>query len=79
MAAARRKPAAKTGTIEEAAEAVATAPQERAPDGVFIVVNRDENGGVGTGIQTVGDVKVTEIQTIIELALKAFRNDVGLA
>lgn len=47
-------------------------------DGVFVLVQRAPDGGVATGVQTVGDVKITEIQTILELALKAFRADAGL-
>lgn len=74
MAAARRKPAEKeTPDVPEAE--VAEAPQ----DGVFIAVQRNPDGGVATGIQVIGDVKITEVQTILELGLKAFRADAGLA
>lgn len=81
MAAQRKTTARKPkAPLEEAAEAVTETPQEQpSPDGVFVVVNRAEGGGVGTSIQTIGDVKVTEVQTILELALKAFRSEAGLA
>lgn len=79
--AARKTAAKKTEepTLEEAAAAVADAPPEQPQqNGVFVQVI-DDGDGVRTTIQTIGTTRVTEVQTILELGLKAFRNDAGLS
>lgn len=58
--------------------AESAAPAEAQPNGVLVTKVVNDDGGVATQIQLIGDCQVTEIQTILELGLKAFRADVGL-
>jgi hypothetical protein len=44
-------------------------------DAVIISVIRHENGSVGTNINIVGDVRITEIETLLKVALKTFLNN----
>lgn len=65
-------------------EAVATdvdqpeeAPTVTQPDAV--VIHRiEEDGQIRTVVQPVGDVRVTEVQTLMELGLQAWREQIGL-
>lgn len=45
------------------------------PDAVVVLVMRDENGGAHTAITTQGDVRVTEVETLLRLALNGFREN----
>lgn len=48
-------------------------------DGVLVRVVRKEDGAVGTEVTPLGDVRVTELVTILELGLKGLRERLGLA
>ncbi len=47
------------------------------PDAVVIFKRTDEEGNVTTAIQALGNVQVTEVQTLIELGLRGFRESLG--
>lgn len=54
--------------------------EENAPevgDGVLLKVERSENGDVSVMAIPIGDVRLTEIQTIIELGLHDHRARAG--
>lgn len=62
----------KTETTEETAED----PQV---NGLLVTREFNEQGGVEiTGIQMLGDVRVTEVQTLLGLALQQFKQQAGL-
>lgn len=54
------------------------AAEEKPLNGVLVARVVGEDGSIFTDIQPVGDVQLTEIQTILELGLKAFREKIGL-
>lgn len=55
------------------------APAEDTPlNGVIIVREEDGEGGVHTKIVLSGDVKPTEVETIIKLGLKGWHQQIGL-
>ena len=67
---------------EAAPEAATDVPAEQAApqqDGVLIVVNPGPDGSFQTGIQLIGGTRVTEVQTLLECALRDFRKAVGLS
>lgn len=43
------------------------------PNGVLVLRQLDENGNLSTPIQLTGDVKITEVETILKLALKTIK------
>lgn len=47
-------------------------------NGVVIVREFNEDGGVGTKVILSGNVKPTEVQTIIDLGLKGWREQIGV-
>lgn len=49
------------------------------PDAVVVVKHRQEDGSVQTAIQVLGNVEVTEVQTLLELAVRGWREQIGLA
>jgi hypothetical protein len=57
---------------------VPEAQTETTPNAVLIQRNTDADGNIGVVVQTLGDVKLTEVQTVIELGLARFREQVGL-
>lgn len=67
-----RKPA----SVADAPADATDAPE--VPNAVLVIKTVGEDGGIGTSIQVLGNVQITEVQTLLELGLKAFRNDVGL-
>lgn len=54
------------------------APDEQVPNAVIVHRMVDEQGNIQTEVAPVGDVQVTEIQTILELGIKRFRQQAGL-
>ena len=54
-------------------------PQEAPPNGVFVPVVYGEDGSVQVEVQRMGDVRVTEIATILEQALRNVRAQLGLS
>lgn len=51
--------------------------EDKPLDGVFVVVQRGEDGGISTDVAPQGDVRITEIQTILEVTLAGFRQKLG--
>jgi len=49
--------------------------QDEITDAVIIRVVRQENGAVSTAINILGDVRVTEIETLLRIAQKTFLSD----
>lgn len=49
------------------------------PNGVLVVKVIDENGGIGVSIAPTGDVQVTEVLTLLSLALNATKGHLGIA
>lgn len=68
--------AKKSATPEEAPAPEGEAQEQ--PNGVLIVRVEEENGAVNTDTVPLGDVKPTEVQTVIELGLGVWRKKVGL-
>lgn len=62
----------------KAGKATENGTEDQPVDGVFIPVMYDEHGNVGTDVVLNGNVRVTEIQTILELAIKGYRQRIGL-
>lgn len=54
------------------------AAEEKPLNGVLVARVVSDDGSIYTDIQPVGDVQLTEIQTILELGLQAFRAKLGL-
>lgn len=74
---AQRTQRAKAGTDKAKLEAAAEAAEEATPEaqevpanGVFVIRNFDAEGQLGVDVQAVGDVKVTEIPTILRLGTR---------
>lgn len=82
--AAQRKTAAQRKAEAEAAEAAQVAAEEgkaadqTPPNGVFIEKAVTEDGNLQVNVAPVGNVQVTEVQTLIEVGLKTFREQIGL-
>ena len=53
------------------------ASEEVVPDGVFIGVVQGEEG-IDLQIQTLGNTKVTEVLTVLEIAYEKARDSLGL-
>ncbi len=52
---------------------------EKPVDGVFVVKGKDDNGSLRTQIVLNGDLQVTEVQTLLEVAIRDFRAEIGLS
>lgn len=64
---------------EALADAAAAAEEEPdAPTGVFVSVVRSENGDLQVNPQPVGDTRITEIETILGVALKVIKSRLGV-
>lgn len=57
----------------------ASAAEAQQLDGVLVTKDVDEEGNITTGVQTLGKVQPTEVQTLLELGLDAFRKQIGLS
>lgn len=76
---AARKTAAERKTEQEAAEAAeAAASPEQNPNGVFIEKVVGEGGNVQVNVAPIGNVQITEVQTLVEIGLRTFRDQIGL-
>jgi ACT domain-containing protein len=62
--------------VETSDEPSEDAPEQ--PNGVLIVRIEDEEGNISTDTVPLGNVKATEVQTIIELGLSNWRAKLGL-
>jgi hypothetical protein len=60
------------------ARALEPAEEEQVANGVFVVRVEQPDGSVTTDVTPQGNVKVTEIETILGLALNGWRAKVGL-
>jgi hypothetical protein len=47
-------------------------------DGVFVTKVVDEHGNIGTDVMINGTVQATEVQTLLELAVRGWRKRIGL-
>jgi hypothetical protein len=79
---AAQKKAREAAEAEAAQAAVPQAPEggeapEQSTPGVFVTKERDGEGNLNINIVPVG-VEVTEVQTILEIGLKSFREQIGL-
>lgn len=70
------KPAAPE--VEDAPQDVQAPDPDPVLDGVFIVKNTDESGTISVTVHTNGHVLATEVQTLLEMALPAWREKIGL-
>lgn len=73
-----RQTIAQKKALEAAAQA---APAETPPEdlnGVLIRRTFNETGNADVAIQLLGDVKITEVQTILKLALRAADQQIGV-
>jgi hypothetical protein len=61
-----------------AAERKAAAAADKPIHGVLVARTFDKDGNVCTTVQCIGDVKVTEVATILEIGLKGFRKNIAL-
>lgn len=73
-AATRKSPAPKP------TEAPEPAPVEQTtPDGVLVVKTTDADGNIRVDVEPLGGVIATEVQTLIELGVGAWRQKIGLS
>lgn len=80
MAATRKKKADETPTALEVKEAVAateTEPQEPL-NAVIVIKEETSDGGIQTKVMTNGSIQATEVQTLLELAVIGWRDQIGL-
>lgn len=80
MAAPRKKKTDDTPTtteLKEAAGDVQVTPQEEF-DAVIVVKEATPDGGISTKVLTNGNVQATEVQTLLELAVLGWRDQIGL-
>lgn len=79
---ARRSSSARTNGAGSSAPAEKAAPDPPAPapaNGVFVLVERADDGGLGRPVALPqGDVRPAEILTILEVAVAAVRANLGL-
>jgi hypothetical protein len=58
-------------------EIIEPQPQDEITDAVIIRVMRQDNGSVTTAINIMGDVRITEIETLLRIALKTFLSEIS--
>lgn len=54
-------------------------PANNVPDGVLITKDIGGDGNLKVNVVPVGNVQITEVQTIIEIGLRFFREQIGLS
>ncbi len=52
-------------------------PEATAPNAV-VIHRLEEDGQIKTVVQPVGDVRATEVQTLLELGILSWREQIGL-
>lgn len=80
MAAPRKKKTDDTPTADELKEAVndvQVTPQEEF-DAVIVVKETNPDGGIATKVLMNGSIQATEVQTLLELAVLGWRDQIGL-
>lgn len=53
--------------------------EEKPLDAVIITKMVDEQGNISVTVQPNGDVRVTEVQTLLDLATPSWRDKIGLS
>ncbi len=53
-------------------------PDANTLDAVLVMKLTDEDGTITTNVITNGDIAATEVQTLLELGLKSWRQKIGL-
>lgn len=79
MAAARKKKEDETPTaaeVKELAKEVEAAEEEL--DAVVVVKEKRPDGGINTKVLLNGSIEATEVQTLLELAVLGWRDQIGL-
>lgn len=79
--AARRPPReipADTPKLEAVDAPADEAPQEAQVDGVLVRKEVGPEGNLSVSVQPIGNVQITEVQTLLELGVRYFREQVGL-
>lgn len=74
MAARKRKSTSQASKPRTPAQEAAQTP----PNGVLVTLQAAENGDQALGVQVLGNVKQTEAPTLLELAAKVARGQLGL-
>lgn len=67
------------GDLKDHIAAAQESDEDKPLDAVIIVKTVTPDGNFGTQVILNGDVKPTEVQTIIEFGLKGWRSQLGLA
>lgn len=52
--------------------------EPESPNGVFVSRDIAEDGTISTNLQMVGDVKITELETILKVALRTVTSKLNL-
>lgn len=73
----KRKSASKAQNGNKPDQA-AQQPDEQPVDAVLVIRQTSEDGQIGTIVQTVGDVRITEAETLLKLGLKGFQKQIGV-
>lgn len=76
-----RKKAEEEPTVKEVVTDVAANPEPPSDpplDAVIVIKETDPDGNLRTNIVTNGSVQPTEVQTLLELGLKGWRERLGL-
>jgi hypothetical protein len=75
----RSKPQPEAAISPEAAVEQPEGPEVDQPlDAVIVVKTVSEDGTLGVKVVPNGSVQVTEVQTLLEIGLKNFREQIGL-
>lgn len=76
--AVEKEPEVLEGEAVEVEDAPVNAADEQPLNAVIVVKIEDENGNIGTNVIPNGDVRPTEIQTLLELAINSWREQIGV-
>lgn len=78
---ANRSKVEATSAVPEPSDGEKLQSIAREPDpvnGVFIVRNIDGQGNIGVDLQLIGDTRLTEVDTILKLGLRALNSKLDL-
>lgn len=64
--------------MEEVIDVEPNEEPQKPIDGVFVAKVVDEQGNISTEIMMNGEVQATEVQTLLELAVRGWRKRIGL-
>lgn len=71
--------ATKEPQTEEITEAPTPVEEKETSIDAVLVLKKVEGDSISTEVQPLGDVQATEVQTLLELGVKRWRNQIGLA